>query len=276
MGEGKLASKLEGGEELPKDDVTKTDEVTQAGPILEATPTTQPAGDPALVTLLQQMAKTQELLAAAVTNGNSNGVNELSQQIAKTFGEINLLNNNSSKVKFADPKEDDLLPNGEEVTYFTRGFGYCFTSYLNNGIRRYAPFRSILFVLNNAHKRQSGNEEAVVYVSSYTTNLKKEVEFIENSPFYGSTVFKHSMDQLMSMPSNAFAAKFSGIVSAVQAMTPDAVLGNARELGISTAASPLAELRQLVSAKLTEKVIIEEINQNKDRWEKAAESLAQK
>ena len=59
-------------------------------------------------------------------------------------------------------------------------------------------------------------------------------------------------------------------------MSPDEVLGNARKLVISTAASPLADLRQLVSAKLTEKVIIEEINQNKDRWEKAAESLAQK
>ena len=59
----------------------------------------------------------------------------------------------------------------------------------------------------------------------------------------------------MSMPSNAFAAKFSGIVSAVQGMTPDAVLSNARELGISTASSPMAELRQLVSAKLTERIV---------------------
>jgi hypothetical protein len=99
------------------------------------------------------------------------------------------------KFKFREPTAADLVPEGEEVTFTARNIMYVVSSYRDTrGIEQLPPHKIIIFQYAASDIRKEGKEDTIRTYSQYTTNLKTEIEFLRNHPFYNVAFFENKND----------------------------------------------------------------------------------
>jgi multidrug efflux pump subunit AcrA (membrane-fusion protein) len=90
------------------------------------------------------------------------------------------------RLNFRPPTPDDLVEKDQEVTFIARTVFYVVGSYKDaTGIEVYPPHKIIVFTYASSDIRKEGRETDILNFSTYTTNLKTEIEFLRNSPYYG-------------------------------------------------------------------------------------------
>ncbi len=146
------------------------------------------------------------------------------------------------KFKFREPTAADLVPEGEEVTFTARNIMYVVSSYRDTrGIEQLPPHKIIIFQYAASDIRKEGKEDTIRTYSQYTTNLKTEIEFLRNHPFYNVAFFENMNDvvneDVMDTHFRIMAA------TQLQAATPESVLSRAQEYNISVGNKSINELR---------------------------------
>ena len=90
------------------------------------------------------------------------------------------------------PKSDKL---DKPKTFVMMGRGYVLSVYNHEGSEVLAPYGlPVQFKWKNSEKRQTLDGEQAIHYSTFSTYSKKEVEFIKNSPFFGTLIFDSVTD----------------------------------------------------------------------------------
>lgn len=117
-------------------------------------------------------------------------VEMLSRQVVASKSDI-------GKLRFKELIAADVVPEGKEVTFTARNIMYVVASYRDyRGIEIIAPHKVIIFQYAASDIRKEGREESVKNFCQYTTNLRTEIEFLRNSPYYGIT-FSENTNEMM-------------------------------------------------------------------------------
>jgi hypothetical protein len=102
-----------------------------------------------------------------------------------------------AKLRFREPTAADLVPAGEEVTFTARNVLYVVASYRDHrGLERMPPHKLIVFQYAASDVRREGKEETVKNFSQYTTNLKTEIDYLRDHPYYG-IAFSENTNEMM-------------------------------------------------------------------------------
>ena len=102
-----------------------------------------------------------------------------------------------AKLRFREPTATDLVPVGEEVTFTARNVLYVVASYRDHrGLERMPPHKLIVFQYAASDVRREGKEETVKNFSQYTTNLKTEIDYLRDHPYYG-IAFSENTNEMM-------------------------------------------------------------------------------
>lgn len=169
------------------------------------------------------------------------------------------------KLKFREPTAADLVPEGEEVTFTARNVLYVVASYRDHrGIEKMPPHKLIVFQYAASDVRKEGREDTVKNFCQYTTNLKTEIEFLRDHPFYGITFSENTNEMLdESLLDTQFKVRAA---TQLASATPENIFARAEQYKIPNFRSKSADqLRMLVvNAMATEyrkeqKVLNEEI-----------------
>jgi hypothetical protein len=136
------------------------------------------------------------------------------------------------KLLFRKPTVDDLLPMEEAITFTARSVIYIVASYTDHqGLEQLPPFKLIVFNYAASDIRKEGREEEIKNFSQYTTNLKPEIEFLRNHPYYGVT-FSENTNEMMGMDTKEMEFKERAATQLANAV-PESIFEKARELNIS-------------------------------------------
>jgi hypothetical protein len=102
-----------------------------------------------------------------------------------------------AKLRFREPNAADLVQVGEEVTFTARNVLYVVASYRDHrGLEKMPPHKLIVFQYAASDVRREGKEETVKNFSQYTTNLKTEIEYLREHPYYG-IAFSENTNEMM-------------------------------------------------------------------------------
>lgn len=211
----------------------------------------------------QQIIDLQKQLNIKNGSGDSESIKELLR---------NLPNANSSGLKFRLPTDEDVMD--EQVSYYVRGVGFCFTSYDMDGVKKIAPYKPIRFDYMASDRRQRGDSiEETVHIAQFTTKLKSEADYIERSPYFLSVIFRNDPNTLFTLAGNSFAARFTTITSEVAKMQAATVTDQCKLEKIYSAKYAITELRQLLAAHLTQKQMAKELEVARNRVQEVQNTL---
>jgi hypothetical protein len=102
-----------------------------------------------------------------------------------------------AKLRFREPNAADLVQVGEEVTFTARNVLYVVASYRDHrGLEKMPPHKLIVFQYAASDVRREGKEDTVKNFSQYTTNLKTEIEYLREHPYYG-IAFSENTNEMM-------------------------------------------------------------------------------
>jgi len=153
------------------------------------------------------------------------------------------------KLLFRQPTAADLQD--EAIVFTARSVIYIVASYTDSrGLEQLPPFKLIIFQYAASDIKKDGREEEIKNFSQYTTNLKPEIEFLRNHPFYGIT-FSENTNEMMNEDTKETQFKTRAALQ-LSTMSPEGIFSRARELGISDwAKKSAAELRFAIVQKMT-------------------------
>lgn len=201
--------------------------------------------------------------------------NEMLQVVKELQREIDLLKSKDSsqprytpdgrKIKYRDPKPEDILDDGEAVTFIARCVTYVVPSYMDdNGIEVIAPHKMIVFRYASSDIRQDGKEESVINFCQYTTKLKTERDFLRAHPQYG-LMFSESMNEVASFDHKEFEFK-ARVASEVASMSPESIFEHARIRKIPNREKlSVSALRHILAAEFTKEYLKENEELRKKR-----------
>lgn len=181
--------------------------------------------------LKEQLAelKTKALVTAVPDNMM---VESLKAQVEGLQRQMVGLAPNSPKLMFREPTEADLVPQGEEVTFIARSVLYVVASYRDyRGIEKLPPHKLIVFQYAASDIRKDGPEEKIINFSQYTTNLKTEIDFLRNHPFFGIT-FGENTTEMANEDVHETQYKVRA-ATALAAATPEVIFQRAQEFNIA-------------------------------------------
>lgn len=151
-----------------------------------------------------------------------------------------------TKLKFREPAATDLVPEGEEVTFTARNVLYVVASYRDHrGIEKMPPFKLIVFQYAASDIRKEGHEDTVRNFCQYTTNLKAEIDYLRDHPFYGITFSENTNEML---DEDVLDTQFKiRAATQLQSATPESIYARAEQYKIPNFRNKSAEqLRMLV------------------------------
>ena len=127
------------------------------------------------------------------------------------------------KVKFGEHNGKDITPGdfvAEKKRYFMFGRGYVMSSYLTNqGKVEVSPYNvPVYFKKSFDDVRHIDGRNRVIPFCEYSTNSKKEMEFIENHPLYGIVIFV-SHDAAVGATHSDNVTRLESIVNKFQTMS---------------------------------------------------------
>lgn len=167
--------------------------------------------------------------------------------------------------KYRKPTKDDILPDGEAVTFTARFVMYVVGSFMDEaGIEHIAPFKMIKFIYAAADIKHDGKEDSIINFCTYTTRLKPEIDFLRENPQYG-LMYSENMNEVATMDHKEFEFK-SRVAAEVGNMAPESILEHARVYkipGYETKA--VKSLRPLVAAHIVKDYVKEAAQLQKDR-----------
>ena len=147
-------------------------------------------------------------------------INQLSRQV--------ITGAKGDKLLFRQPAANDLLPQGESVTFTARSVFYVVASYIDSrGIEQLPPHKLIIFTYQASDIRKDGKEETIKNFCQFTTNLKTEVDFLRKHPYYGIT-FSENVNEMMEedVRDTQFKVRAANQLST---LPPELILERARE-----------------------------------------------
>jgi hypothetical protein len=110
-------------------------------------------------------------------------INQLKGQIDQLSQQVNTVKAVGTGLVFKKPTAEDTQK--EKITFTSRSVIYIVASYRDaNGIEHLPPFKLIVFEYAASDVKKEGKEETILNFSQFTTNLKPEIEFLRNHPFY--------------------------------------------------------------------------------------------
>ena len=160
-------------------------------------------------------------------------IDTLQEQVQTLNAQVNLLSRQSfgsqGKVLFREPVASDTQD--DSVTFTARSVLYVVASYRNHkGIEVIPPHKLIVFQYAASDIRKDGREEEIRNFSQYTTNLKTEIEFLRNHPFYGIT-FSENVNAMMEEDVVQIRFK-SQAANQIAALPPEAIFERAKDYKI--------------------------------------------
>jgi hypothetical protein len=136
------------------------------------------------------------------------------------------------KLKFDIPRDEDVQE--ETVTFTARNVMYIVASYIDDrGIEKIPPFKLITFTYQASDIKKNGNEESIVNYCQYTTQLKREIEFLRSHPFYG-VQFSENLNSMMNEAPEDFEFKARAALQ-INQLPPESVIQHARLRNIPNA-----------------------------------------
>jgi hypothetical protein len=152
-------------------------------------------------------------------------------------------------LKFRQPTPADLQD--EAITFTARTVIYIVASCLKNGIEYLPPHKLIIFQYAASDVRKEGREEQIKNFSQYTTNLKTEIEYLRNHPFY-NIAFSENTNDMMQQDTKEIQFRTSA-AAILQNASPEMVFARAEEFAIPNwrSKSP-AELKPFIIQKMSE------------------------
>jgi len=150
------------------------------------------------------------------------------------------------KLIFRQPTAADLVEDSKEATFIARNVFYVVGSYTDhNGIEVYPPHKIIIFNYASSDIRKEGRESEILNFSTYTTNLKTEIEFLRNSPYYGIS-FSENTNEMAKEDLYETQYKIQA-ASQLSGLSPEAIFTRAEQYNIPNWRNKSAEqLRFLI------------------------------
>jgi len=160
-----------------------------------------------------------------------------------------------NKTKFGGALRKEIPPEDRldmVKTYIYVGGGYVMNVYLKNGSEVYAPYdKSIEFKPYNTEIRKTQNGDVWYTYSTFSTWSKKECEFIEGSPEWGSGIFSKIKDAQKVDPT--IITKIKEAADIANKLTEHQLIEQAQSYHITVAGKSLDEIRaELKQFKLAE------------------------
>jgi len=205
------------------------------------------------------------------TTAPNESIEELKQQMAAIKADADAMRRNvmgmapyGQKIIFREPTSADLVPEGEEVTFIARSVLFVVASYRDHrGIEQLPPHKLIVFQYAASDIRKDGPEEKIINFSQYTTNLKTEINFLRNHPYYGIT-FGENANEMANENPEEIAFKTMAATQ-VSAMTPESVFQHAEIYNIPNFRAKSAnQLRGLIIEAMAKEYKIERKNQQNE------------
>lgn len=127
---------------------------------------------------------------------------------------------------------EDILPKGEEVTYYAPGIMYLIVDYYNEaGVPVRSPYnKTFLFKHQGGKITKTAKEESYNAFCSVTVRSKKDVEWLEKHPMFNTMFFRKSNKALST--NSSLALKTAEIYQTINAWDRDRILEEARNRNI--------------------------------------------
>jgi hypothetical protein len=163
--------------------------------------------------------------------------------------------------------DEDYLPN--EVIYTTYGTGFTMSSYFKNGVEKRCPYNApITFEYASSDRRTSGEEDKLIHYCTFKTRSKAMCKWIEESPYYGTTILKDAMNTKARFEDIAIISKYNRIKGQTYSLKRDKlfiaaksngiILGNKSEHEIQEELATILLNRELEADKKNEAIRLKE------------------
>ena len=154
------------------------------------------------------------------------------------------------------------------VTFSARGTCYVTSSYDLENVRYYAPFKPIVFKFAGSDRRRVGKEEDIINYCVYSTNIKKEIEYLRNHPLFGWQ-FSENLNDMISADARKLA-KMTTMVTRYRGMSMEVLLPMAQRSGLNIAKMG----REEMVMELASKAIAQEEKVEREHYERSLQMAA--
>jgi hypothetical protein len=193
---------------------------------------------------MRKQLSEQRLLIQSLVN------NQKSQQPVFTNAVIQKEKVEFGKYNSESIPDDDYLP--KKKTYIKVGKGWVLSTYYKNGKEVLAPFNMPIY-FRREFDEIVGENNRVIPFSHYSTNSRKESEFIEQSPYFG--VIVHTTKEEAESVDMTSVDRMENVIMNVQRMDKNSILAKAASLGLN-----IREDEQKLRAAITKIMISQEMS----------------
>lgn len=151
------------------------------------------------------------------------------------------------KEKYSTPRPEDILD--DAVTFTARCVTKVIPGYMDeNGVEVLAPHKIIVLQYAASDIRQDGKEQDILNFCSYSTKLKKEIEFLREHPEYGIT-FGENMNEVAGHNPKDYEFRTKA-AEQVASMSPESVIDFARMIKLNYHNKSNKQLKSAIVAHL--------------------------